>query len=301
MKWQGVMPAMTTAFDEDLQVNYAAVAERAKWMIDSGCSGVIVLGSLGEAATLAAEEKVEIVKAARRALSGGEPVVAAISGLATRECVDLAKSCADAGCDGLMVLPPYVYKGDWREMKYHVSKIMQSTPLPCMLYNNPVAYGTDFTPEQILELANEIENLKAIKESSSDIRRVTAIRALHEKLAIFVGVDDAIIEGIAAGAIGWVAGLVNALPVESVRLFELGLAGKWDEAFALYRWFLPLLRLDTVPKFIQLIKLVEERANVGSERVRPPRLRLAGSEREQVLRLIDEALANRPALDTIPA
>ncbi len=296
MKWQGVMPAMTTAFTETLEVDYAKVGERAKWMIDSGCSGVVLLGSLGEAATLTRDEKVAIVRTVRAAVPPGTPVVAAISGLGTAECVDLAKATADAGCDGFMVLPPYVYKGDWREMKAHICAVIRATPLPCMLYNNPVAYGTDFTPEQVLELANELPNLKAVKESSTDVRRVTAIRALHDKLAIFVGVDDAIIEGIAAGAVGWVAGLVNAFPVESVRLFELGLAGKWDEAFALYRWFLPLLRLDTVPKFIQLIKLVEERAGVGSERVRAPRLIIAGAERDEVLKLIDEAITTRPAV-----
>jgi 4-hydroxy-tetrahydrodipicolinate synthase len=297
MKWQGVMPAMTTAFTETLEVDYTAVAQRAAWMIESGCSGVILLGSLGEAATLTREEKVAIVSTVRSAVPHGTPIVAAISGLGTAECVDLAKATADAGCDGFMVLPPYVYRGDWRETKAHISAVIRATSLPSMLYNNPVAYGTDFTPEQILELAGELENLKAVKESSTDVRRVTAIRALQDKLALFVGVDDAIVEGIAAGAVGWVAGLVNAFPVESVRLFELGLAGKWDEAFALYRWFLPLLRLDTVPKFIQLIKLTEERAGVGSERVRPPRLTIAGTEREETLKLIDHALATRPAIE----
>jgi 1-pyrroline-4-hydroxy-2-carboxylate deaminase len=298
MKWQGVMPAMTTAFDEAWKVDTGAVAKRAKWMIDSGCSGVILLGSLGEAATLNAEEKKTILTTVREVLAPGVPVVAAVSGLSTLEAVDLAKTAADAGCDGLMVLPPYVYRGDWREMKAHVAAIFKATPLTCMLYNNPVAYGTDFTPAQIEELAQDHANLAAVKESSTDVRRVTAIRALlGGRLSIFMGVDDLILEGIAAGAEGWVAGLVNAFPVESVRLFELGIAGDWQSAFQLYRWFLPLLRLDTVPKFIQLIKLVEERVGVGSARVRPPRLELAGLERDEILQIVDKAIATRPPFE----
>jgi 1-pyrroline-4-hydroxy-2-carboxylate deaminase len=301
MDWQGVMPAMTTAFDEALDVDTRAIANRAKWMIDSGCTGVILLGSLGEAATLNPAEKKTILDTVREALPTAVPVVAAISGLSTAENVELAKTAGDAGCDGLMVLPPYVYRGDWREMRSHISSVLRATSLTCMLYNNPIAYGTDFTPQQIVELAHDHANLQAVKESSSDVRRITAIRALlNDRLSIFVGVDDLILEGIAAGARGWVAGLVNAFPAESVRLFELGAAGEWQAAFELYRWFLPLLRLDTVPKFIQFIKLVEERVGVGSERVRPPRLQIAGQERKEILQLVDDALATRPALEVSP-
>src|SRR5277367_5731201 len=200
--------------------------------------------------------------------NGRAPIVAAISALSTVEAVALAKAAHDAGCSGLMVLPAYVYRGDWRETKTHMAAIFSATPLSCMLYNNPVAYGTDFLPEQIHELAAEHPNLHAIKESSTDARRVTAIRAIDDsRLRIFVGVDDAIIEGIAAGATGWVAGLVNALPAESVTLFNRALEGGMTEAFSLYRWFLPLLRMDTVPKFIQLIKLVQQEVGVGSTSV----------------------------------
>jgi 4-hydroxy-tetrahydrodipicolinate synthase len=296
MKWQGVIPAMTTAFDKDLRVDHEAVAERARWMVANGCTGVVLLGSLGESPTLTQAEKIEIVKTVRGALTPDVPVVAGISGLGTAECVDLAKSVADAGGDGLMVLPPYVYRGDWREIKHHVTSVMKATSLSCMLYNNPVSYGTDFTPEQIVELAMEQENMAAVKESSTDVRRVTSIQAITDRLAVLVGVDDVILESVGAGAVGWIAGLVNALPAESVRLFELGRAGRWAEAYDLYRWFLPLLRLDTMPKFIQLVKLVEERAGVGSSRVRAPRLELAGTEREDMIRMIDNALANRPAI-----
>ncbi len=295
MIWKGVMPAMTTAFRPDFSLDPVAIAKRAKWLIDSGCTGIVALGSLGEAATLTHDEKREVLKIIRAAISA--PLVSAISGLSTTETVALAKMAAAVGCDGLMVLPPYVYRGDWRETKAHVGAIFQSTPLSCMLYNNPVAYGTDFTPEQISELADEHDNLMAVKESSTDVRRVTAIRALlKDRLAVFVGVDDAIVEGIAAGAIGWIAGLVNAFPEESVRLFELASAGRWDETFELYNWFLPLLRLDTVPKFIQLIKLAEARAGVGTAIVRAPRLELAGEELATVSQMIDNAIAHRPSL-----
>src|SRR5581483_9536376 len=208
MKWFGVMPAMTTPFYEKLNVDHAFMARHAAWMVENGCTGLVMLGSLGESPTLTFNEKVAILKNIVGAVKGSVPVVAAVS---------LAKAAADAGCSGLMVLPPYVYLGDWREMKAHIAAIFEATPLSCMLYNNPVAYGTDFIPEQIAELAAEHNNFHSVKESSTDVRRVTAIRALTgDRLKIFVGVDDAVVEGIAAGAVGWIAGLVNAMPAESV-------------------------------------------------------------------------------------
>jgi len=277
-------------------VDFSFLADHCNWLLDNGCTGIVPLGSLGEGATLSMAEKLEIVKTCIRAVGQRAPVVAAISSLSTYDAVELAKAFTDLGCQGLMVLPPYVYLGDWREMKAHVSAVLKATKLPCMLYNNPVAYGTDFLPEQIQELAREHENLAAVKESSTDVRRVTAIRALlGDKLALFVGVDDAIVEGIAVGAVGWIAGLANALPRESVELFELAVRGDSQKTFELYRWFLPLLRMDTVPKFVQLIKLVQEECGMGSARVRPPRLELAGHELEQTRELIRGALANRPA------
>jgi 4-hydroxy-tetrahydrodipicolinate synthase len=297
MIWKGVMPAMTTAFHPDLSLDHASIAKRARWMIDSGCSGLVILGSLGEAAALSHPEKKAVLETVRTAVGPNVPVVAGVSGLSTAETVALAKMAQQAGCDGLMVLPPYVYRGDTREMMEHVSAIFRATSLPCMLYNNPVAYGTDYTPEQIVALAEQHPNFLAVKESSADVRRVTAIRGLlGNRLAIFVGVDDGILEAISAGATGWVAGLVNAFPEESVRLFDLAMAGHTREAFDLYRWFLPLLRLDTVPKFIQLIKLAEARAGVGTATVRPPRLELVGEELASFSRLIDDAIATRPVL-----
>ena len=299
MEWKGVMPAMTTAFDENLQVDHGFMTKHALWLIENGCSGLVMLGSLGEAATLTPEEKRAILKNIRATVPKHVPVVAAISGLSTAEVVALAKTAADSGCDGLMVLPPYVYQGDAREMSAHVSAVFRATSLPCMLYNNPVAYGTDFTPPQIHELVLEHQNLVAVKESSTDVRRVTGIREVSDdRLSIFVGVDDVIVESIAAGAVGWIAGLVNALPKESVALFDYAGSGAKQEAFELYRWFLPLLRMDTVPKFVQLIKLVQEAVHMGSSRVRPPRLQLAGKELEQASETIRRALQARPRVDS---
>ena len=296
MHWTGVMPAMTTAFHADFSVDHGTVGRHAQWMIENGCSGIICLGSLGEAATLSLDEKIEVVRTTIAALKSRAPVVAAVSSLSTSEAVELARRAHGAGCSGLMILPPYVYKGDWRENKAHVSAILKATPLPAMLYNNPVAYGTDFLPEQIAELASEHSNLEAVKESSADVRRVTAIRTLlGNRLAVMVGVDDSIVEGIAAGAVGWVAGLVNALPRESAELFRLASEGKTAGAFDVYRWFLPLLRMDTVPKFIQLIKQVQQEAGVGSARVRAPRLELEGEELAATRAAFARAQAHRPA------
>ena len=295
MNWKGVMPAITTSFTEDLHVDHSSVANHCRWLLDNGCSGVVALGSLGEGATLSFDEKVEILRTCVGAVQGRGPVVASISALTTVEAVAIAKAAADVGCDALMVLPPYVYQGSWREMKTHVAAVCEATPLSCMLYNNPVAYGTDFLPEQIRELAAEQENFEAVKESSTDARRVSAIRALIDRrLEISVGVDDAVLEAIGVGATGWVAGLANALPRESVDLFNHGIHGDSERAFDLYRWFLPLLRMDTVPNFVQLIKLVQAELGMGSSRVRPPRLELVGDELERNRRIIRDALASRP-------
>jgi 1-pyrroline-4-hydroxy-2-carboxylate deaminase len=295
MNWKGVMPAITTCFTSDLTVDHRFIAEHCRWLLDNGCTGIVALGSLGEGATLSFDEKVEILRTCVKAVGQRGPVVASISALTTSEAVALAKAATELGCDGLMVLPPYVYKGDWREMKTHVAAVFEASPLSCMLYNNPIAYGTDFLPEQIQELAAEYENFEAVKESSTDVRRVSAIRALLDRrLEISVGVDDAVLEAIGVGATGWVAGLANALPRESLDLFNSGRNGESDKAFELYRWFLPLLRMDTVPNFVQLIKLVQAEVGIGNPRVRPPRLELVGAELAQAQNIIRDALRSRP-------
>jgi 4-hydroxy-tetrahydrodipicolinate synthase len=270
MNWNGVMPAVTTCFDANLRVDHRFMAKHFNWLLDNGCTGIVTLGSLGEGATLSFEEKIEVVRNCVTTVKGRAPVVASVAALSTEEAVTLARASVDAGCDALMVLPPYVYQGDWREMKAHVGEVFRATPLACMLYNNPAAYGTDFLPEQIQELAEEHENFEAVKESSADVRRVAAIRALlGDRLEVSVGVDDVIVEGVAVGAVGWIAGLANALPRE-------------------------LLRMDTVPEFVQLIKLVQTELSMGNPRVRPPRLELVAEKLERAQETIHAALQSRP-------
>jgi len=295
--WHGVIPAITTPFTADDQVDHAFLASHANQLIDAGCRGIVPLGSLGEAATLSFEEKLAILRTLVQALKGRAPVIPGIAALSTDEAVRLAREAKAIGCGGLMVLPPYVYSTDWREMGAHVRAVIAATDLPCMLYNNPVAYKTDFSPAQIAELANEFPQVQAVKESSGDVRRFAGIRALlGDRVQLLVGMDDAIVEGVSMGAVGWIAGLVNAYPKESVKLFELARDGGPKAAESLYAWFLPLLRLDTVPTFVQLIKLVQAKVGMGSEQVRAPRLPVAGAEREAALKVIDHATATRPEL-----
>lgn len=292
--WQAVLPAITTPFNADMSVDIAFLKRHVAWLVENGCKGIVTPGSLGEGGTLTTGEKGSIWKACVEAVGSKVPVVAAISALSTAEAVAGAKDAKAAGCRGLMVLPPYVYRGPWREIRAHFAATIAATDLSVMLYNNPIAYGTDMLPEQIADLAGEFKNVHAVKESSADVRRLTAIRAMiGDRLALLVGVDDLIVEGIAAGATGWIAGLVNAFPKESVDLFNLARAGKHAEAEALYKWFLPLLRMDVVPEFVHLIKLVQQEVGMGNERVRGPRLPLVGAIRERCLADLRVAMATR--------
>lgn len=299
MDWAGVLPAITTPFDDKLQLDLAFFEEHARWMIDAGCRGIVTPGSLGEGSTLTFEEKRALWRILARALGSRALPLAAIASASTREAVELARAARADGCVGLMVLPPYVYKGSWRETKAHFDAVIRATELSCMLYNNPIAYGTDVLPEQVAELAAEHANLHAIKESSADVRRITGLReVLGDRLAILVGLDDLLVEGVAAGATGWIAGLVNALPIESVQLFELARSGRRVEAERLYHWFLPLLRMDTTYDFVQLIKLVQSavgRVGIGGPSVRPPRLLPEGADRASVEQRIARILERRPS------
>lgn len=289
------MPAITTPFLPDMTVDHVFLTKHCQWLVDNGCTGVVALGSLGEGSTLTVAEKRAVLETCVRALGERAFVVAGVSALSTDEACEIASVAASAGCQGLMVLPPYVYVGDWREMKAHVAAVLGTTELSAMLYNNPVAYKVDFLPEQVEELMNACPTLHAIKESSTDVRRIAALRALvGDRLQILCGVDDLIVEAVYAGATGWIAGLVNAFPKESVDLFNFATQGEKEKAFEIYRWFLPLLRMDTVPKFVQLIKLVQQETGMGHERVRAPRLVLAGEEREQALKTIVAAMVTRP-------
>lgn len=294
--WSGVLPAITTPFRADGSIDHDFLGRHAAWLVDAGCNGIVALGSLGEGATLETAEKFAVLATLVEAVGARVPVIAGVAALSTAQAVAIAQGAEKAGCRGLMVLPPYVHKGPFHEMLAHFSAIFGATGLSCMLYNNPIAYGLDVPPPAIAQLAEQHPNLHAVKESSGDVRRVTAVRALlGSRLALFAGLDDMILEALRMGANGWIAGLVNALPAESVKLVELGKAGRFAEAFDLYRWFLPLLRLDCVPEFVQLIKLVQQEVGMGNERVRLPRQPIQGAAREEALATIRTALASRPA------
>ncbi len=298
MNWRGVIPAMTTPFNADLSVDHGFLATHCKWLIDNGCKGVVALGSLGEGATLTPAEKNQVLETCVKAIGDRAYVVAGVSSLSTAEAVSIAKSAEERGCNGLMVLPPYVYIGDWREMKAHVERdSFQHEIVVHALQQSRSPTRLIFSLSTLMNCSSEFPHLQAIKESSADVRRVSALRSIAgDRLQIAVGVDDVVVEAVYAGAIGWIAGLVNAFPEESVRLFELARDGKTQEAFELYRWFLPLLRLDTVPKFVQLIKLVQEEVGMGNQRVRPPRLTLTGDELAQTKKLVADSLKTRPQL-----
>lgn len=295
--WKGVIPAISTAFTQDLRVDSKLITQHVSWLLESGCTGIVANGTLGEAPTLSLEEKLEVIQACR--LAGGEntPIISGVGATSTASAVILAQKLADAGCQGLMILPPYLYSTDWYEMKAHVAAVIAATTLPCMLYNDPSAYGTDFLPEQIVELVQEHSNLTAVKEASTDVRRISAIRALAgKKVALVVGMDDVLLEGIGVGAVGWIAGTANAFPQESVALFNLAQAGESAAAFELYQWILPLMRLNGASKFVQLTKLMQTTVGWGNTFVRPPRLELQKAELQEAALIINQALEQRPQL-----
>ena len=295
VNFKGVFAAITTLFKKDGSVDHKALAALCVRMVKGGCIGIIPTGSLGESATLTFDEKVGIYATCVKAVK--VPVVPGIASLSTAEAVSLAKAAEKAGCEGLMVLPPYVYSTDWIEMKAHVAAVIGATKLSCLLYNNPIAYKTDFLPHQILELAKENKNLIAVKESCGDARRVTHIKhTVGDRLLVMVGMDDCIVEGVNAGAEGWVAGLVNAFPEESVAVYNYAMAGDKKKADALYKWFLPLLRLDTVPKFVQYIKWIQSQVYDYNAAVRAPRLALEGDDLKLASGVLKTALARRPKL-----
>lgn len=295
MNWTGVLPAVTTPFTQEGEPDLAFLKRHVAWLLEHGCTGIVPLGSLGEGATLREDEKRAVLAACVEAAGGRAPVVAGVAGLSTREAVALARAAQEAGCQGLMVLPAYLYSTDWREMKAHVKAVMESTPLPCLLYNNPVAYTTDFLPEQILELADEVRQLEAVKDSSPDARRLAALRSqVGQRLALLVGLDPLVVTGAHAGARGWISGVANALPAESVALFRAAVERDDERTRLYYDWLLPLLNMDAVPKFVQLIKLMQREVGMGSAAVRAPRLVLDGGELAKAQAMIRSVLSRRP-------
>jgi 1-pyrroline-4-hydroxy-2-carboxylate deaminase len=297
--WRGVYPALTTKFKPDYRLDIAAMEKHFAWQIDGGVDGLIVCGSLGENSVLSAEEKLEVLRVAARVSGGRVPVLMTIAEGSTAEGIALGERSAREGADGLMVLPGMRYVSDRRETIAHYRAIAKASSKPIMVYNNPIAYGVDVTPDMFEELADE-PALVAIKESSDNVRRVTDIIArTGGRYAIFCGVDDLAMEAMLMGACGWVAGLVDAFPRETVAIYRLISDGCIEEARAIYRWFSPLLHLDVSRKLVQNVKLVEAIVGVGTEIVRPPRLPLAGEERAQVIALVEQALKTRPVLPAV--
>ena len=295
-QWTGVFPAVVTQMHQDQSLDLSASARHFEALIDSGISGLIVCGSLGENQCLQPDEKRAVLKCAIDTAKGRIPVVSGVAEMSTRAAIQYMQDGEQLGAAGFMVMPPMVYKSDPRETEHWFRTLAKATPLPWMLYNNPVGYHTDVTPEMFAQIA-DIENLTSIKESSANPRRITELRNLvGDRYKLFTGVDDLILECSILGIDGWVAGSGIAFPKENQKLWELTRAGRWDEARTLYRWMQPLMKLDTHIHCVQYIKLLCQETGLGREWCREPRLPLAGTEREQVLKIIRNALAKRPAL-----
>jgi 4-hydroxy-tetrahydrodipicolinate synthase len=300
-KWNGVFPAATTQFREDLSLDIPATAVHLHRMIDAGVHGLIVLGTVGENCSLEYGEKLDLVGAAVDRVDGRCPVLCGVAECTTALACRFAIDAKRLGVDGLMVLPAMVYKSDPRETINHFRAVAHATDLDIMVYNNPVTYGVDITPEMFLHLADE-PRLVAIKESSENTRRITDLKNVcGDRYDLFCGVDDLVLESVVLGATGWVSGLVNAFPQESCLLWDLAAAGRWDEAREIYRWYTPLLHLDTHVKLVQYIKLAQQECGLGSEIVRAPRLPLVGQEREKILAVIRRGIATRPDRSTAAA
>jgi 4-hydroxy-tetrahydrodipicolinate synthase len=296
ISWRGVFPAVTTKFTESDELDFDAMAQHLEFQLDAGVHGIIILGSLGENSTLSMEEKVEMARFFTSKISGRVPLVTCIAESGTREALELLERATEAGSDGFMVLPPMRYASDTRETLEFFRTIGEASTRPIMLYNNPIAYGTDILPEHFASLS-DVSSIEAIKESSADTRRLPGIRHYAgDRYALFCGVDDIAFECFTMGAVGWVAGLVCAFPKETVKIYDLMMDGEWDQARKLYEWFLPLLHLDIGNKFVQQIKLVEELHGVGTARVRLPRMELTGEELAHVHKVYKESMEAYPGL-----
>jgi 4-hydroxy-tetrahydrodipicolinate synthase len=296
VSWHGVYPALTTQFREDESIDIAATAAHLEKMMAAGIHGVILLGSVGENTALTYEEKLTVLRELHAVVKGKIPVLSGVAENTTGQACRYVADCEKIGIDGLMVLPAMIYKADRREAMAHFRSVAHASGLPIMVYNNPPSYYVDLTPDCFVELADE-PTIVAIKESSGDPRRITdLINTVGNRYILFSGVDDLVVECAMLGATGWVSGLVNAFPNENRVLWEHCVAGRWKEALELYRWYTPLLHLDTHIKLVQYIKLCMAETGYGSEKTRAPRLAIEGAERERVLGVIRTAIANRPKL-----
>ncbi|BDI32451.1 dihydrodipicolinate synthase family protein [Capsulimonas corticalis] len=297
--WTGVFPALTTHLHEDQTLDLDATAKHIEVMIESGVQGLVMLGSLGENAALEADEKRRVMEMTVDVARGRVPVLSGVSETSTAAACRYARDMERLGADGLMVLPAMVYKSDPSETMIHFRAVADASDLPIICYNNPIAYGVDITPAMFAQLADE-EKFVAIKESSGNTCRISdIINLVGDRYMLFTGVDDLALESIMLGAKGWIAGIGLAFPKENQYLWDLAMAGEWEKARELYRWYMPLLHLDVSLKFVQNIKLCIQECGLGAEWVRAPRQPLAGAEREAVLKVIRHGLANRPSIPTL--
>jgi 4-hydroxy-tetrahydrodipicolinate synthase len=292
--WRGVYPAAATQFAEDQSLDIEATLRHVDAMIDAGVHGMIMLGTVGENCSLEWVEKLEVLRAVVAHVGGRVPVLSGVAEYTTTLACRFAEAAQQIGVDGLMVLPAMVYRSDGRETMAHFRQVARSVDLPIMCYNNPVSYAVDISPEMFADLADE-PRFVAIKESSEDVRRITDIKNLcGDRYALFCGVDDLVLESLLLGAVGWVSGLVNAFPAENRLLWDLATSGRYEQALEVYRWYTPLLHLDTHVKLVQYIKLAAAECGLGTETVRAPRLPLIEPERTEVLAIIRKAIASRP-------
>jgi 4-hydroxy-tetrahydrodipicolinate synthase len=295
--WSGVFPAITTQMRKGGELDLEATARHTEGLIDSGVPGLIFLGSLGENQSLLADEKRLVIREMVKHVNGRVSVLSGVAESSTAEACRYVRDGEKLGLDGFMLMPPMIYKSpDARESEHHLRTVAKATDLPIMIYNNPISYGHDVTPEMFAALSG-VKNFVALKESSGNTRRITDLHnTVGDRYAIFTGVDDLALESAILGIDGWVAGSGIAFPAENQYFWDLTRAGKWDEAREIYRWFTPLLHLDTHPKFVQYIKLAVQECGLGAEWTRPPRLPLAGAERKQILKIIHDGIATRPKL-----
>jgi len=294
--WSGVFPAITTQLKRDQSLDLEATARHANVLIGSGVSGIVFLGSLGENQALTPEEKRRVIEAMMKVVNGRVPVLSGVAESSTAAACVYVRDLERLGADGFMLMPPMLYKGDARETMAHFRKTAGATGLPIMLYNNPISYANDITPEMFAQLS-DVNNFVALKESTGNTRRITDLHNLvGDRYALFTGVDDLVLESASLGIDGWVAGSGIAFPAENQYFWELTRRAKWEEAREMYRWFTPLLHLDTHTKFVQYIKLAVQETGLGCEWVRAPRLPLAGTERKQILKIVHDGIAKRPKL-----
>ena len=296
IQWKGVMPAVTTKFTADDKLDFNMFEVNVRAQLEAGVEGIILGGTLGEASTLLEEEKRELVRGTVGIVAGSVPVIMNIAEQTTRGAIEAANKAEQDGAKGLMMLPPMRYKATDNETVIYFSEVAKNTSLPIMVYNNPVDYKIEVTLDMFEELL-KFDNIQAVKESTRDISNVTRIiNRFGERLKILSGVDTLALESLLMGSHGWVSGLVDAFPKETVAIYKLAKEGRIDEALKIYRWFLPLLELDINAQLVQNIKLAEVATGLGTEYVRAPRLPLQGAERERVLAIISEGLRTRPSL-----